>query len=276
MVERAGGGWLVHGDILCLPHLIVNVFLVGEKGARSGEWTLVDAGLFNSRDVIRDAAKGRFGPDSAPNAIVVTHGHFDHIGAAEELAEEWNIPVYAHELELPYLTGRANYPPPDPSVSSGLMAKISPLYPKEGIDLGVRAVALPDDGKVPPMPDWRWIHSPGHTPGHIALFRERDGVMIVGDAFTTVKQESAVSVLTQEQEVHGPPAYFTLDWEAARESVRRLAALHPSVVISGHGIPMDGEQLERQLEELAEDFDRLAMPDQGRYVEQEHVDPYRE
>jgi glyoxylase-like metal-dependent hydrolase (beta-lactamase superfamily II) len=80
--------------------------------------------------------------------------------------------------------------------------------------------------------------------------------------------------MLQTKEVNGPPAYFTTDWEAARESVQRLEALHPSAVATGHGRPMRGEELARQLEMLANDFDQLAVPDQGRYVsEQEGAQP---
>jgi hypothetical protein len=90
--------------------------------------------------------------------------------------------------------------------------------------------------------------------------------MIVGDAFVTVKQESLYAVVTQEQEIHGPPAYFTPDWEAARRSVERLAALQPSIAATGHGTPMGGEELTRGLEKLVREFDQVAIPDQGRYV----------
>ncbi|OLO27054.1 hypothetical protein BTR23_21210 [Alkalihalophilus pseudofirmus] len=59
------------------------------------------------------------------------------------------------------------------------------------------------------MEAFRWIHSPGHTPGHVSLFRDADRTLIVGDAFVTIKQESLYSVITQEQQISGPPRYFT-------------------------------------------------------------------
>ncbi|MGE5406051.1 MAG: MBL fold metallo-hydrolase [Candidatus Saccharibacteria bacterium] len=253
-------------DIRRVPMLIVNIYLIGEPGARSGDWVLVDAGTENSTGPILEVTRARFGRHSHPGAIILTHGHFDHVGAVIELAREWDVMVYAHPLEIPYLTGQRNYPPADPTVDEGLVSLISPLFPHHSIDLHQRICPLPKDGSVPHLPEWRWIHTPGHTPGHISLFRDEDGILIAGDAFTTVKQESATAVLTQRQELHGPPAYFTTDWDLAWQSVKLLASLRPSVVATGHGIPMHGERLHSELEILARDFDRVAMPEAGRYV----------
>jgi glyoxylase-like metal-dependent hydrolase (beta-lactamase superfamily II) len=62
---------------------------------------------------------------------------------------------------------------------------------------------------VPGAPGWRWIPTPGHSPGHISLLRDSDRTIVAGDAFTTTKQESLVAALTQRAEIHGPPMYFT-------------------------------------------------------------------
>jgi len=250
-------------DLLCVRTLIANLCFIGEAG--SDTWALVDAGVAGYSDQIISLAEERYG-SQPPKAIILTHGHFDHVGSLWELSEHWDVPVFAHAEELPYLTGKKNYPPPDPSVGGGMMSALSPLYPNEAIDLGDRVRTLPDDHQIPGVPDWRWIHTPGHTKGHISLFRDRDRALIAGDAFITVKQESALAVITQEQEVHGPPAYFTTDWQTAWESVKRLEALHPSVAITGHGIPMAGNDLAHGLGKLAREFDKLAIPEQGRYV----------
>src|SRR5215218_7343841 len=254
-------------DVAYLRDRIVNLFFVGEPGAGEQGWTLVDAGLYGSAERIVRAAEDRFGLGARPAAIVLTHGHFDHVGALETLAERWDVPVYAHTMELPYLTGRSTYPPPDPTVGGGAMARLAALYPKGPIDLRDRAQALPEDGSVPGMPGWRWIFTPGHAPGHVSLFRDEDRVLIAGDAFVTTKQESAIAVLQQRQEVHGPPMYFTPDWGQAKASVERLAELEPEIGATGHGVPMFGGVLRRQLRALARDFDQLAMPRSGRYVD---------
>jgi len=105
----------------------------------------------------------------------------------------------------------------------------------------------------------------------VSFFRDADRVLLAGDAFVTQPQESALGVLTRKQEVHRPPAYYTIDWEAARHSVAALAALRPEVAATGHGIPMTGEDMRRQLDSLVRDWDRLAVPRQGRYVRQPAV-----
>lgn len=261
---RSGVGQEVAPDLYCLTIQIVNVVMVGHPDG--AEWVLVDAGMPESAADILSAAWERFGV-TKPKAIILTHGHFDHVGAVVDLAETWDVPVFAHELEMPFLTGQSSYPEPDPTVEGGWIAKLSPLFPREPVNLGNRVQTLPSDGHVPGMPGWRWIHTPGHTPGHVSLFREADRSLIAGDAFVTVRQDSLYKVFMQQKEISGPPRYLTTDWKAARESVKRLHELNPSRVITGHGVPVSGEELSRGLERLVLEFDRIALPHYGRYVD---------
>src|SRR3954452_8917749 len=89
---------------------LVNVVYVGLPQARDRGWVLIDAGISGSAGAIQRGAKDRFGDKSRPAAIVLTHGHFDHVGALKKLAEEWDTEIFAHRLEEPYLNGRAAYP----------------------------------------------------------------------------------------------------------------------------------------------------------------------
>ena len=146
------------------------------------------------------------------------------------------------------------------------MAWLSPLYPTAPIDLGPRLRPLPEDGSIPGMPGWRWLHTPGHSPGHISLWRETDRMLVAGDAVITTRQESAYAAITQAPEMHGPPMYFTPDWEHARKSVQSLAELAPQAVVTGHGQAMQGPEMRAALNELAKRFDEVAVPSHGRYV----------
>ena len=244
--------------------LFVNVFALSTP---TGGWTLLDTGLAFSAGKIKHWAEGHFGKGTKPEAIILTHGHFDHVGTVKDLLADWNVPVYAHTAEFPYLTGREKYPPPDPSVGGGLMAVMSPLYPRTSADLAGKVQALPADGTVPTLSNWRWLHTPGHAPGHISLWREEDKVMLPGDAFCTTKTESFLAaVAKQTPELHGPPSYYTPDWDAAHASVTQLARLCPKTIAPSHGLPMCGDEVAGQLERLAAEFDHYALPEHGKYV----------
>ncbi len=246
-------------DVTGLRILFVNVFGISDG---AGGWVLIDAGLPMSAGKIRRWIRHQYG--APPRCIIQTHGHFDHTGALKDLADEWRAPIYAHRDEFPFLTGRQHYPPPDPGVGGGLMSVMSPLYPRGPIDVSDHLRPLAQDGEIPELPGWKWIHTPGHTAGHISLFRQKDRALVVGDAFCTANQASFVDVARQKPELTGPPPYYTPDWDRARDSVRKLAALHPLVIAPGHGLPVQGEDVEKRLESLAQDFDRIARPEKYR------------
>jgi glyoxylase-like metal-dependent hydrolase (beta-lactamase superfamily II) len=248
--------------------VFVNVYMV--MNPFDGNWVLVDTGLKWSSSKIRKTATYLFG-NSKPSAIILTHGHFDHTGSLQELVEEWNVPVYAHFLEIPYLTGKSAYPPADPFVGGGLMSLLSWAYPRGPINIWNHINVLPDNGGVPGLPEWKYIHTPGHTPGHISLFRENDGVLIAGDALVTTKSESFIAVMLGLKELNGPPKYFTSDWAQARRSVNDLVNLEPQVIASGHGVTMKGNEIRSMLQDLAERFYSIAVPASGRYVNEPAV-----
>jgi glyoxylase-like metal-dependent hydrolase (beta-lactamase superfamily II) len=262
--------WLVAPGVWRLKDIFVNVFIIQNR--EGTEWILVDAGLKTTAEKVRTLAKEIFGSrGSRPKAIVMTHGHFDHRGSLHELAEGWGVPVYCHHMERPYLTGQSSYPPADPSVGGGMLATLSFVFPRKPINIEARLLELPEDGTIPFLEDWRWVHTPGHTPGHISLFREKDGVMIVGDAFVTTLQESLLAVASQKKFVCGPPKYFTPDWGAAARSVRSLAAMEPNVIATGHGQAMYGDEARKELHKLSREFWKWGMPAAGRYVREAAV-----
>lgn len=239
----------------------VNVFGITHP---DDSWTLIDAGVPWSENAIHRWAEKNFG-GVAPNAIVLTHGHFDHVSAARGLAERWDVPIYAHRLEFPYLTGQKEYPAPNAGAGGGLMSLLSPIYPRSPVDLGERLREMQAEvsrpGMLAELPDWEILHTPGHTPGHVSLYRPKDKTLLVGDAFCTTKPESFFeAAIAQQPEMHGPPAYFTSDWEAACASVQRLSALHPAIVAPGHGKPVAGPDVAKSLMLLAGNFEQIAVP----------------
>ncbi len=240
---------------------MVYVFFVAGEGRA---WTLVDTGMRGYAAAIARTARQYFTAER-PSGIVLTHGHFDHIGGLPGLADRWGVPVYAHPLEMPYITGRSSDQPPDPTVGGGAWSLLSPLFPRRPIDLGSRAALLPEDGSVPGLPGWRWIHTPGHTAGHVSLFRDADRTLISGDAVVTTRQESFSHVMRQRAQVWRPPAYFTGDWTAAARSVSALAELEPEVLATGHGPAMRGPGMRAELHYLADRFDDFR-PERGRYT----------
>jgi glyoxylase-like metal-dependent hydrolase (beta-lactamase superfamily II) len=239
-----------------LPVSIANVYFIGEPG---GDWTLVDTGTPGHAREIREAAESLYGPDAAPDAILLTHGHMDHSGSALDLANIWDVSVFAHPLELPYLTGRSKYPPPDPTVG-GFLALLGRFINVPSVDLGDRVRPL----ESAPA-GWKWHHTPGHAPGHVVFFRRQDGTLLAGDALTTMNLDSSFDTLLKVERVCGPPAPSTPDWISARESVEFIAELRPLTIACGHGVPMSGGEAVMQLAELATNF---PIPAKGRYIEE--------
>lgn len=249
----------VTSDIARLQVAISNIYFVGRPGQ---SWVLVDTGVPAFAAYIKHAAEQRYGSGARLEAIILTHGHFDHSGCAMALAREWDVPIYAHPLEFPYVTGESLYPPFDPTVG-GFLAFALRFIPQTHRDLRPYLRELPAGGSVPFLPEWEWHFTPGHAPGHISLFRASDRTLIAGDAFVTVDVDNAVDFLTQKPELNRPPAPATPDYESAQDSVRRLAELEPLTIAAGHGQAISGPEVPGQLRRFAQ---HSMMPEHGRYV----------
>jgi glyoxylase-like metal-dependent hydrolase (beta-lactamase superfamily II) len=242
--------------------LVANLFFIDNE---DGSWVLLDTGVPGFAGRVREAARERYG-NQPPEAIILSHGHFDHVGNAAELADQWDgAAIYAHRMEMPYVTGKAAYPPGDAVAASGALGFMYRFFPTKPYDLTPRIKTLPEDRSVPGLPEWRAIHTPGHTPGHVSFFRERDRVLIAADALSTAAQDSPSKMLFAPRQFERPPAPFTTDWVAAHASVLELAGLRPMIVASGHGFPISGAKTAERLAEFAENF---TPPKRGRYVRQ--------
>ncbi|WP_268906317.1 MBL fold metallo-hydrolase [Deinococcus aquaedulcis] len=126
---------------------------------------------------------------------------------------------------------------------------------------------LPAGGDVPALPGWRWLHTPGHSSGHVALWREADRTLLSGDAVITTHQATVRGAVTLHPvSVQGPPAYYTPNWTAARASVQALAELAPDLLAPGHGHPVQGPHVAADLLRLARNFDERSRPFRSWYT----------
>jgi glyoxylase-like metal-dependent hydrolase (beta-lactamase superfamily II) len=241
-----------------------NVYFV-----RSGSsWVLIDAASANCGRFIRKTAESLFGANTPPASILLTHDHPDHAGSALELARLWGCPVYLHPDELPLavngnLSTFQKYANP---LDRWLILPLLRAMPRRRVESMLSKASLKDVARafdpaaaVPSLSDWECIPTPGHTPGHIALFRTSDRVLIAGDAILTVDLNSFWGFLLwalrlNKQRVSGPPWYSTWNRRAARESIAAFAGLEPRVLASGHGVPMTDDGTARELRAFADHF----------------------
>jgi glyoxylase-like metal-dependent hydrolase (beta-lactamase superfamily II) len=235
-----------------------NVYFVRDGGS----WTLVDAGWAADADRIERAARALCGPDAPPSRIVLTHCHPDHSGAASRLATAWACPVHLHPAELAIGAGdlaamSAVAGPLDRWLILPLMRAMGPrrraaVQSKGSLEDAGRPLDPTPGARVPGMPSWECVPTPGHTPGHLSYLRRADRVVIAGDALVTMQLNSSTGLLLGRPGLSGPPWYTTWDQEVASRSVLELARLRPSVLASGHGEPMTGEETARAVGDWAE------------------------
>ena len=211
-------------------------------------WFLVDAGWENDAPRIEAAVAHLLGPGQSPAAILLTHVHPDHEGSARALAQAWGCPILVHPAEIPIATGdfaaMERYAGPlDHWLILPFMRAVGRRRREAILAAGSLAgivQPLLSGGAIAGMDGWEWIPTPGHTPGHVAFVRASDGVVISGDALLTLQVNSWSGVLRGRQGLSMPPWYTTWDRAAAATTVERIAALEPSVLAAGHGLPLAG------------------------------------
>ena len=211
---------------------MINAYLVEE----SNEVTIVDAGVSGLyRDLPRElVAMGRTIADV--RALVLTHGHSDHIGFAERLRDERHVPVSVHQADAALARGEV----PNPSKGFG-PSKLGPLLGflwSSSLRGGLRTHHLREvstfgDGATLDLPGSPIvILTPGHTPGSAVLHFRSLNALLIGDAFATYAVTTGA---------RGPRiAPFTADADRALESLTRIEDVTPDLVLPGHGDPWTG------------------------------------
>jgi hydroxyacylglutathione hydrolase len=196
--------WQLRGS----PRHMFNVYLV--------EDVLIDAATRWARWRILSQIRHR-----PVRMVALTHCHPDHQGTAKIICERFNVPLACHEADAPTMEGRAPMEPFNRVVRIGARFWSGPPHPV--------ARVLRDGDTVA---GFRVVHTPGHTSGHVAFFREHDRVAIVGDVLANI------SFLTGTPGLREPPHYSCIDPEENRRSMLTLLRLDPSVVCFGHGPPL--------------------------------------
>lgn len=208
-----------------------NSYLVEES---DGSLTMVDAGMQASGEKISSyiTEKMKRKPSDV-RTIVLTHCHVDHARGAAALKRATGAKVAVHEADADFVSGKISYP--SPGGAMGFMFKLmSPFFHTTPVDVDVRLKEGDRIGRL------AVIHTPGHTPGSIALYDGEDSVLFVGDTARYLKGKLV-----------GPPEQFTPDMGQAKSSILKLSDLKFSVLLSGHGDPLKSGDAPTMMKELA-------------------------
>jgi len=225
----ADGVWLVRGGF---PIKTMNVYLIEEEG---GGVCLFDAG-------ISDMAHGLAATGVAMGGItriVLGHAHADHRGAAPGI----DAPVFCHSAERTAAEGDGGHHTFDLTKLRWPGPHVYAWYLKRWDGGPVKVAGTFEEGEE--IAGFRAVHLPGHAPGMVALYRERDGVALTSDAFYTLDVETTLKGAPRI-----PHAAFTPEIETARASLRKLAGLGLSAAWPGHANPVTGD-VRAQLEAAA-------------------------
>lgn len=186
----------------------------GVKGANvylvtGPQMVLVDTGLPNQEHCICNYLDFIGIEPTAIVGIILTHFDVDHVGSARKMQQIAKCPIYAHPLEIPYILGQVNRP----GIKRWLPLATQLLYGK--LISPTEVFPLGDE-----LDDWEIIHTPGHTPGHIVLYR--NGIAIVGDLF-------------QGGEIRLAPSYFTWNTDKLKVSAQTVIERPLRWILPGHG-----------------------------------------
>lgn len=220
MIEVAPDVFLLRGS----PQYMINTYLIGD--------VLIDAGIKLAANRLLKQLKGR-----KVSAHALTHGHPDHQGSSKTICATLGIPLWCSEVEVKAVeSGDMTHQIP----RNALTRFMDVVWTGPGAPVD-RALHEGDE-----VGGFTVLEVPGHSPGHLAYWRESDGVLILGDVATNM------SFVTTLEGLYEPPGAFTLDREQNLASMRKLAALNPKVICFGHGKPLrDGGKFRQFVSEVA-------------------------
>ena len=203
------------------PPNAINVYLVGD--------VLIDAATRQGEKRIMRQIQGH-----PVRAHALTHAHADHQGSSHAICERLKIPLWCGRDDVPAMESGVKLPATAPWPVRAFEERFwaGPPHPV--------ARVLQEGDEVA---GFTVLEVPGHSPGHVAFWRESDRVLILGDVLNNVNVRTGIPGL------HEPPEFFTPDPVRNRESARRLAALEPALACFGHGAPLRGP---RKLKEFVD------------------------
>lgn len=203
---------------------LMNVYLIEDQGGV----TMFDAGISAMAKPLAKAA-AKFG---GIKQIVLGHGHADHRGAAKRLAQVSGAPVLAHEAEVADAEGDGGihyFTTGDLEHRHARLMMNTMLRVWDGGPVKI-SEALSEGDQIA---GFDVVHFPGHAPGMIGLWRERDGLALTTDVFYTLDPQTG-----RKGPARVPHRAFNMDTEMARASILKLSALDPKSAWPGHAEPL--------------------------------------
>lgn len=207
MKELAKDVYMLRG----FPPNAINVYLVGD--------VLVDAATRQAqRRIFKQIGSRKL------SAHALTHVHPDHQGSSHAVCERYSVPLWCGQDDVPAMEVAGSV---TSSASPRWLRKVQEHYWVGPPHPVARALREGDE-----VAGFTVIDTPGHTRGHVALWRESDRVLILGDLLNNM------NLLTAIPGLHEPPRIFTPDLASNRESIKKIAELRPALALFGHGPPL--------------------------------------
>jgi glyoxylase-like metal-dependent hydrolase (beta-lactamase superfamily II) len=238
-----GSATVLHRDVAPGVHWLecarTNMYLV-QTGDRV---LIVDAGLPRMWSALQSALEQIGANPEQVDGVVLTHGHFDHVGMARRIRGQWDVPVWVHPADRrlaahPYRyrteDNRLIYTLTHPEFVPNLLrllaagaAWVDGIEDTHPVDGTGAAELLARHGAM-------MLETPGHTDGHIALHLPQRDVLLVGDTLVTFdpyKNRPGPQIIA---------GAATADSDTNMASLQVLAGTDARTVLPGHGDPWHG------------------------------------